>query len=90
MITRILSSFMVAIMISTTGFSQTVEQRVEDLLSQMTLKEKVGQMTQLTVDLIAVGETFNLVEPYQIDTSNLRKTNVEYGVGSLMNISGHD
>ena len=32
-----------------------IEQRVKDLLIKMTLEEKVGQMTQITIDVVKGG-----------------------------------
>jgi beta-glucosidase len=69
--------------------AQTIVERVEALLAEMTLKEKVGQMTQLTLDAISVGEPYNLVEPHQIDSAKLHKAIVEYGVGSILNTGAH-
>ena len=42
------------------------EQRVRDLLQQMTLEEKVGQMTQVTVDLVSQGVD-GRDEPHRFD-----------------------
>jgi len=62
---------------------------IDDILSKMSLKEKVGQMTQLNIDVISVGEVYNLQEPHVLDTIKLRKAIVEYGIGSLLNVGGH-
>jgi beta-glucosidase len=62
---------------------------VNKWLSQMTLKEKIGQMTQLNIDVISVGEVYQLEEPHRIDTQKLRKAIVDYGVGSILNVGGH-
>ncbi|GAB4421037.1 MAG: glycoside hydrolase family 3 N-terminal domain-containing protein [Bacteroidia bacterium] len=62
---------------------------VRDLLAQMTLHEKVGQMTQLTIDAISVGAPYNLPEPHTLDAQKLERVIVEYGVGSILNVGGH-
>lgn len=62
---------------------------IDDILSKMSVKEKVGQMTQLNIDVISVGEVYNLQEPHLLDTIKLRKAIVEYGIGSLLNVGGH-
>lgn len=62
---------------------------IDKLIKKMTLKQKVGQMTQLNLDVISVGEIFNLKEPHQLDSAKLRKALVEYGVGSILNVGGH-
>jgi beta-glucosidase len=56
--------------------------RVRDLLSRMTLKEKVGQMTQLEIGMIADGKD----QALRINPAKLRKAVVEYGVGSILNV----
>ena len=33
-----------------------IEKEVEKILSKRTLEEKIGQMTQLTIDLLGVGD----------------------------------
>ena len=56
--------------------------RVRDLLSQMTLKEKVGQMTQLEIGMITDGQEGNL----RVNPDKLRKAVNDYGVGSILNV----
>jgi beta-glucosidase len=63
--------------------------KIDDIISKMSVKEKVGQMTQLNLDVISVGEVFDLKEPHELDSAKLRKAIVEYGVGSMLNVGGH-
>ncbi|MEP6924176.1 MAG: glycoside hydrolase family 3 N-terminal domain-containing protein [Pyrinomonadaceae bacterium] len=58
--------------------------RVEALLKQMTLEEKVGQMTQLAIDMVTTGNDQNI----QIDSAKLDKAIAKYGVGSILNVNG--
>src|SRR5687767_3935570 len=58
-------------------------QKIEDLLKRMTLEEKVGQMTQLAIGMIANGRD----QEIQIDPAKLDKAIVKYGVGSILNVS---
>jgi len=58
---------------------------VETLLAQMTLEEKVGQMTQVTSQ--AVSHTEGTVDSEQIfDEDSLRIAIVDYKVGSILNV----
>lgn len=57
--------------------------RVRALLAAMTLREKVGQMTQLTIAAVAAGKDAEL----RLDPAKLRHALVDYGVGSLLNVS---
>src|SRR5687768_4734443 len=58
-------------------------QKIEDLLKRMTLEEKVGQMTQLTIEMIVSGRD----QAVKIDPAKLEKAIVKYGVGSILNVS---
>jgi beta-glucosidase len=55
---------------------------VDKLLAQMTLKEKVGQMTQLTIETIVDGKDQDI----RINPEKLHKAVTEYGVGSILNV----
>jgi len=57
--------------------------QIEALLKRMTLEEKVGQMTQLAIGMIASGSDQNL----KIDPAKLDKAVVKYGVGSILNVA---
>jgi beta-glucosidase len=53
----------------------------------MTLEEKVGQMTQVTLDVILTRDSNNaILEPQRIDTARLRDAVVNHHVGSILNV----
>ena len=58
--------------------------RVEALVRQMTLEEKVGQMTQLEIGMVSTGGD----QTIQIDPAKLERAVVKYGVGSILNVNG--
>jgi len=58
-------------------------QKIEALLKRMTIEEKVGQMTQLAIGMIASGSDQNI----KVDPAKLEKAIVKYGVGSILNVS---
>ncbi len=61
--------------------SQTeTDRKISELLSKMTLEEKVGQMTQITLDKFYKEH---------LDTARLHEYIVKYGLGSILN-SHHD
>ena len=62
---------------------------IDALLSKMTIEEKVGQMTQLNLDVVCEGGIYNLVEPHHIGPAKLHKALVDYHVGSILNCGGH-
>lgn len=55
------------------------DEAVEKILRQMTLEEKVGQMAQVTVDIMKDRNTWKLSD------SLMRKGIVDYKIGSLLN-----
>ena len=61
-----------------------IEQQVEELLSKMDLDAKIGQMTELAIDVL--GETIN--GEFQLDEAKLHKAIAEYKVGSFLNAPG--
>jgi beta-glucosidase len=65
------------------GAERDNTQKIEALLKRMTLEEKVGQMTQLTISMIATGSDQNI----KIDPAKLEKAIVKYGVGSILNVA---
>ena len=62
------------------------EKFIENLISQMTLEEKVGQMTQINITVIAKGPNrFSSSFPMEIDDVRANKALVDYKVGSVLN-----
>ena len=84
----VLTACIVTLFLNSPGFSQpmeTTEQRVEKLLQQMTLEEKVGQMTQVTIDVVSAGAD-GRQEPHALDMAKLRNALVDHRVGSIINV----
>lgn len=66
-----------------------IEQKVEKLLQKMTLEEKIGQMTQLTIDVIGKGNNaYHTIIPYEADPALLDTVIRKYKVGSILNVPG--
>ena len=59
--------------------------RVSELLAQMTIEEKVGQMTQITLQVVSNGE-HGQSEPHAIDLEKLTTALNRYHVGSILNV----
>ncbi len=60
---------------------ETVQPQVDSLLAEMTLEEKVGQMTQLEIGMVTAGD-----HPETIDPEKLEKAVQEHHVGSILNV----
>lgn len=72
------------------GTTRTTEGKVEDLLSKMTLEEKVGQMAQVTLDVITYGPNeYVSDEPVKLDPAKVRQALLEYKVGSILNTANN-
>jgi len=62
-----------------------IDKKVDALIAQMTLEEKVGQMTEVTSDVVST--TKNGV--HEIDPEKIKEAILKYHVGSILNVSGH-
>src|SRR5215510_293588 len=62
-----------------------VAARVDALLKRMTVQEKVGQMTQLTVQAVA-GVHGTASARQTLDSAKLEQAVVKYGIGSIINV----
>lgn len=92
--TYIISAFAVSIILMlsacNTKSNDTLDNKANLILSEMTLEEKVGQMAQITLDVIGNGESrHESNEPFEIDTARIRKAIVEYHIGSVLNTTNN-
>ena len=63
-----------------------IDQKVDDIISQMTLEEKVGQMTQINLTVIAKGPNkWESSFPMEIDDNKANRALVDFKVGSVLN-----
>ncbi|MFI5157714.1 MAG: glycoside hydrolase family 3 N-terminal domain-containing protein [Sphingobacteriales bacterium] len=65
-----------------------IDKKVDALLAKMTIDEKIGQMTQLTLDVVLQSNNGKATEPTQIDADKIKEALQKYHVGSILNISG--
>lgn len=65
---------------------KTLEKKVELTLKKMSLEEKIGQMTQLTLDVVTKGEGIYHTEfPLRLDEAMVDTVLRKYKVGSILN-----
>ncbi|MBO9659234.1 MAG: hypothetical protein J7527_10460, partial [Chitinophagaceae bacterium] len=62
-------------------------EKAEGILRRMTLEEKVGQMTQVTLAVIAKGGWAN--EDGSLDPAEVKKAVLDHHVGSILNTTAH-
>lgn len=62
---------------------------IENLIKKMSIEEKVGQMTQINIDVISKGAVYKLEVPHEIDSAKLDIAINKYFVGSILNAAGY-
>ena len=71
------------------GSDDAIEKKIDELLGQMTLEEKIGQMTQLNNSVIVTnadwGAGTDLKIEIKIDTAKLGQALRKYHIGSFLN-----
>ncbi|MFN7118418.1 MAG: glycoside hydrolase family 3 N-terminal domain-containing protein [Saprospiraceae bacterium] len=68
---------------------KATRERVYEVMSKMDLTDKIGEMTQLAIDMLLVQENGAFKEPHQLDMKKLREVLVTHRVGSILNVAGH-
>lgn len=69
---------------------QQVEKKINELISKMSLEEKVGQMAQFTIDVLGKGgSVYASDEPFELDPVMLDTVFGKYKVGSILNTSNN-
>ncbi len=67
-------------------YDAEIEKKVEETLGRMTLDEKIGQMTQMSLEVFAKPGTSR--EEFQFDEAKLDSVIYKYKVGSFLNVPG--
>ena len=63
-----------------------IETKVDSILKKMTLEEKIGQMTQLTLDVVGKGASVYASDmPFELDEKMVDLVLRKYKVGSVLN-----
>lgn len=67
-----------------------IEAKVKKMVKSMTLEEKVGQMTQVTLDILLEGEKPETsFEPPRLDKTAMREAFEKYYIGSVLNTTNN-
>lgn len=76
--------------VTTPKTDSETEAKVAELVKAMTLEEKVGQMTQITLDVLTKGDNaFMSYEPVELDPETMKAAFVKYQVGSILNTANN-
>jgi beta-glucosidase len=65
------------------------DSQIEDLISSMSIEEKVGQTCQVTLDVVTQFNGNAAAVPAQIDHAKLMEALIDYKVGSILNVGSH-
>uniref|UniRef100_A0A832CYS4 beta-glucosidase n=1 Tax=Ignavibacterium album TaxID=591197 RepID=A0A832CYS4_9BACT len=65
--------------------NERIDKRVKELISKMTLEEKVGQMTQITLQAVSKKQGTK-DQHHEIDDAKLEEAILKYHVGSILNV----
>ena len=75
---------------ATEGHSNERTAWIESTLAQMTLEQKAGEMTQLTLGVLLEGnDPFAPIEPQQLDSEKVREAVIVHHIGSVLNCGNH-
>jgi beta-glucosidase len=86
---RIVLLFCGLSLLSNKLFSQkksSSEIRIDELIKKMTIEEKVGQMAQITLDVLGLKEG---ADPFVLDNNKVQDAIVKYKLGSVLNTSNN-
>ncbi len=64
---------------------EIIDKKVKALISQMTLEEKIGQMTQVTIETVA-KQHGTATQHFEYDIDKMKDAIVKYHVGSILNV----
>jgi beta-glucosidase len=66
-------------------YGQDNEKKIDEIIKQMSVEEKVGQMTQITLDVVCNGEPFDTKKKQEINDEKLKEAIAKYKIGSILN-----
>ncbi|PHX77473.1 MAG: beta-glucosidase [Flavobacteriales bacterium] len=64
----------------------SLDKAIRERVNTLTLEQKVGQMTQIDLGVIAVGNPCGLQQPQTLDQEKLRIAIEKYHIGSILNV----
>ena len=65
------------------------DSEIEAIIDKMSIEEKVGQMTQITLEAFAKPESLVSGKQFEFDTAKLREAIVDYHLGSILNTANN-
>ena len=85
-----LTLFIFSFFLISSSPNSDIDKRIDSIMSNMTIEQKIGQMAQINLTVIANGpDKWSSFEPLQIDKDRIEKAINKYHVGSILNTTNN-
>ena len=85
-----LTLFIFSFFLISTSPNSDIDIRIDSIMSNMTIEQKIGQMAQINLTVIANGpDKWSSFEPLQIDKDRIEKAIHKYHIGSILNTTNN-
>ena len=85
-----LTLFIFSFFLISSSTNSDIDKRIDSIMSDMSIEQKIGQMAQINLTVIANGpDKWSSFEPLQIDKERIEKAINKYYVGSILNTTNN-
>ena len=85
-----LTLFIFSFFLISSSTNSDIYKRIDSIMSDMSVEQKIGQMAQINLTVIANGpDKWSSFEPLQIDKDRIEKAINKYHVGSILNTTNN-
>lgn len=85
-----LTLFIFSFFLISSSTNSDIDKRIDSIISEMSIEQKIGQMAQINLTVIANGpDKWSSFEPLQIDKDRIEKAINKYHVGSILNTTNN-
>lgn len=85
-----LTLFIFSFFLISSSTNSDIDKRIDSIMSDMSIEQKIGQMAQINLTVIAKGpDKWSSFEPLQIDKERIEKAINKYHVGSILNTTNN-
>ena len=85
-----LTLFIFSFFLISSSTNSDIYKRIDSIMSDMSIEQKIGQMAQINLTVIANGpDKWSSFEPLQIDKDRIEKAINKYHVGSILNTTNN-
>ena len=85
-----LTLFIFSFFLISSSTNSDIDKRIDSIMSDMSVEQKIGQMAQINLTVIANGpDKWSSFEPLEIDKERIEKAINKYHVGSILNTTNN-